>query len=387
MRHLGICNARKRTSASRARVCKWIVEVIIPCPTPYFTCDLYCVVKLAFKATASWQWYNHVEASTDRDKRLVRFNLDETAVCVYQDDRKGHILVEKSSEVPKKVTKGVKRTYLTLVTIVCDDPEIQPFLPQFLIGNEATLKVGELCALQAPLPDNVFLWRRKSAWVQPETMVDIARLLAMALEPFKNACEAILLLDACKSHLTAAVWRAWFRAGIRVVVVPVRMTAWLQPLDTHGFRSFKAKLHFYYQRQRVESIAGASRISLVIAAVGDVYRSDWASYDWGVAFSGNGYGSTQQQLRKRIMEKIGLVDKPFLSAERPSPECVARCLPKKWTLEYGLICKVMAFVYCSDASAILESTVAASAAVACAGGDEAGLDGPISTRTRSKTGA
>ena len=341
-------------------------------------------MKLAREALASWQWYNHVEASTDKDKKTVRFNLDETAVCVYQDDRKGHILVEKCNEVPKKVQKGVKRTYMTLVTIVCDDPEVQPFLPQLLIGNEATLKVRELDALKALLPDNVFLWRRKSAWVQPQTMVELARLIAIAMEPFRNVCDCILLLDAYKSHLTAAVWRAWARAQIRVVVISAKMTAWLQPLDTHGFRSFKAKLHFYYQRRRVDATEGASRISLVVAAVGDVYRSGWATYDWGAAFAGDGYGSTQQQVRSRILEKFALDAVPFLPAGRPTVDCIALCLPKKWKVEYGLICKVMAFAPAGNVHSHHVGTVA-SVDIHSEAADDGEMDDPISARTRSKT--
>ena len=83
-------------------------------------------------ALASWQWWNHLETHIPPGKVPLRINTDETSICLFQGSGKGTIFVKK---VKQKVSKSQKRKNLTLLSFVCDRADIQPHLPQVIIGT------------------------------------------------------------------------------------------------------------------------------------------------------------------------------------------------------------------------------------------------------------
>ena len=112
---------------------------------------------------------------------VLRLNLDETSISFFQGGGKGAIVcrkrrLEANREMAQPVSSGRKRTCLTHIAMVCDKPDVQPLLPQVIIGNEATFKAGELLALQTACPGNVHLLRQKSAWINIGVIVGVVRL-------------------------------------------------------------------------------------------------------------------------------------------------------------------------------------------------------------------
>ena len=104
-----------------------------------------------FKAAAVWQWWNHHCAQVSDGKSILRINLDETAVCLFQGGCKGTIFTGKKrqrGEAFQRVAKGNRRCYLTHVALICDRADIQPLLPQTLIGNEHTFPARSMAALR-----------------------------------------------------------------------------------------------------------------------------------------------------------------------------------------------------------------------------------------------
>ena len=73
---------------------------------------------------------------------------------------------------------------MTHVAIICDDPALQPLLPQFVIGNCAVFLQREWRALQASCPSNVVLVRQKSAWNNTKLFCEILRQPGVVLRPF-----------------------------------------------------------------------------------------------------------------------------------------------------------------------------------------------------------
>ena len=110
-------------------------------------------------------------------KRVLRINLDETAICVDQPAPRGHICVsrKKARQLSRHVLKSARRRYITYVCLICDDEAVQAQLPQFLIGNESTLRQRDMIRIQEAFPRNVRLIRRKSAWNDQRVMVRILR--------------------------------------------------------------------------------------------------------------------------------------------------------------------------------------------------------------------
>jgi len=75
---------------------------------------------------------------------VLRCNLDETSVCINHHGQRGVITARKAQVVVLLKDKPPKRGSLTHVALNCDDTAVQSLLPQFILGNEHVLKVGEM---------------------------------------------------------------------------------------------------------------------------------------------------------------------------------------------------------------------------------------------------
>ena len=87
------------------------------------------------KCVAAWQWHNYLCSKVPGDKRVLRLNLDETSVCLFQGSRFGNLFINKATQPSVHVPHAKKRTYLSHVAIVCDDADVQKLLPQVIIGS------------------------------------------------------------------------------------------------------------------------------------------------------------------------------------------------------------------------------------------------------------
>ena len=72
-----------------------------------------------------------MEANVEQGKAPLRINTDETSICIFQGSRKGAVFVKKAKQ---NVSKSKKRKNLTLLAFICDRTDIQPHLPQVIIG-------------------------------------------------------------------------------------------------------------------------------------------------------------------------------------------------------------------------------------------------------------
>ena len=97
-------------------------------------------------------------------RTILRINLDESSVCLYQGARFGNNLDPNGGAAVQNASPARRRAYSTLVAIICDAPNIQPLIPQFFICNERWFPLAQLAILRAGLPKNVRLLRQRSAW-------------------------------------------------------------------------------------------------------------------------------------------------------------------------------------------------------------------------------
>ena len=81
---------------------------------------------------------------------------------------KGAVFTRKAVQNAKLATR---RTYLTHVGVVCDQPDLQRLLPQYILGNERTLPARAMVRLNSKRPGYVRLIRRKKAWMDKHLFV------------------------------------------------------------------------------------------------------------------------------------------------------------------------------------------------------------------------
>ena len=264
---------------------------------------------------------------------MLRINLDETSVCLFQGTGKGTVFFSRKRGPPgtepvQLASTKKRRACLTHVAVVCDNPTLQPLLPQYVIGNLQTFLLREWRALLASCPDNVVLVRQKSAWVNIEVFVEIVNRLGVVLRPYLGSVQPVLLMDTCPVHLAGRVLKACFASQLWPVFVPARLTWLLQPCDTHVFLQYKAKLRAFYQASRAGTPRGNLSILEFMGCLYKVIRQHMQGNRWASAFDQDGFGSSQSAVSVSILRHLQQEGPLVVSGSRPGPEQLSHCLPR-----------------------------------------------------------
>ena len=255
-----------------------------------------------------WQWWNCLEEQVALPRKVLRVNVDETAVRFYMPQRKG-LVPKRRRGGPSRAqdaSRRQQRSCVTHVAAICDDTAVQPSLPQVFIGNEAVLHAAAVRLVQPALHQNVILLRRKSGWVNKDFLVKYVKLLAGCLEPFASQYQPILLWDALPAHCAPSVLRAAGRAGLWVVIVPAKMTWLLQPLDTDAFSRYKQYLRRRYLELLCDAHDGCVAATSIILAMNDSCRKVFQGHAWAAAFLRNGFGAAQRGVKRSMGEELEL---------------------------------------------------------------------------------
>lgn len=280
-------------------------------------------------------------------------------MCLHQRRRKGVVFLKRMPRL--RVTLARRRTYMSFVALVCDVPEVQCVLPQFLIGNFRTLPLASMRALRAQLSPNITLIRQRSAWNDNRLCAAIVRAVAASLGTFAAAYQPILFMDAARCHLKWNVFAACAGLGIWPIVVPSRMTWLLQPLDTHVFASFKRCVQAAILRARCAAAVDDSVLGQLFAALCEAVDSVLLGRTWAHAFASNGFGSGQAGLSTRVLEALSLEAAPEVPDTRPSLAQLQACFPRRARV---VVEKVLAAVEHPFAPPILATPAKAAGAAA-----------------------
>lgn len=266
-----------------------------------------------------WQWWNCLEDHVALPKKVLRVNVDETAVRFYMPQPAGLLAKRRRGgpSLAQDASRRQQRSCVTHVAAICDDTAVQPSLPQVFIGNEAVLQVAAVKLVRPALHKNVILLRRKSGWVNKDFLVSYVKLLAACLEPFALAYQPILLWDALPAHCAPSVLRAAARSGLWVVIVPAKMTWLLQPLDTDVFSRYKHYLRHRYLQLLCDSRDGRVAATSIILAMNDACRKVLQGNAWAAAFLRNGFGAAQSCVKRSLLEEF----------EVEKVECAGSALP------------------------------------------------------------
>ena len=292
-----------------------------------------CSPDIGNQAHAVWQWYNCCAARVPRGKQPLRINLDETSVCLFQGGGKGTVALNKrrgnpSEEPHERASRAKRRCCLTHVAFICEKPDIQPLLPQVIVGNPATFLVRDFAALQAAAPLNVHLVRQKSAWNNKELMARIITMLGIALREHLAEWQPILLLDCSRVHLHPIVFNRCLANNIWPIIVPAKLTWLLQPCDTHAFLRFKIYLRKAYQAARARAVSQELNVAEFLACMYSAIRFVLQGTVWDTAFDADGFGHGQQRLSNLVLRNLNISDPLHLPDSLPTDELLRECFPR-----------------------------------------------------------
>ena len=135
------------------------------------------------QANVSRAWWNDLEEQAAAlPGPVLRVNVDETSISRDLATRKG---LHSSTIEPSKTIfvnkKPPARGCLTHVAFICDDTSYQPVMPQLLIGNHHIRLNRDLDQAQGELPENVYVIRDKSSWVNTALFAAALKWMATAV--------------------------------------------------------------------------------------------------------------------------------------------------------------------------------------------------------------
>ncbi len=259
--------------------------------------------------------------------------MDESSVQLVQQRRSrgfvaGKTSFEKRAMRAKRQPQSLKdrRSAVTLVAWVCDCPELQKVLPQFIIGNEHILP-ARVASQHAQGENNIFLLRHKSSWVRAPLLASLLRVVATAIRLSEPTAYIMMSMDACSVHLSPAVLRAAARQKIHLHFIPAATTRFLQPLDVAVFSKLKLKLCQKYHSLQLNSPDGSMDKETFFAMLAEVVF-DVMSANWVRAFRQTGFSTDRDAVSKSLLQAMRLTELEPVSAALPTLEQLGTCWPK-----------------------------------------------------------
>ena len=274
--------------------------------------------------------------------------MDETCISCYETPERGTVFNPKQGTrnpcLLQRQAAKKRKVCMTLVAFVCNDVDVQAHLPQVLIANERTFFVRDIkkiveasgggmaivrfigatfrfCVLHGALR------RQRSGWTNAKLSSFIIARLAAVLQVHASGCQCILFLDALRAHLAVPVMDVCARTNILPIIIPAGCTDILQPLDTHVFSAFKARLRELYAEARRESDDDVCMPGFVRCVAGAV-RDILCGRDWSHAFAENGFDASQGGASERFA-RVFLDTDRNVDAKPISLTQLELCLPMR----------------------------------------------------------
>ena len=196
--------------------------------------------------------------------------------------------------------KQEQRGSWTHLTFICDDSMVQTKLPQVIVGNEQLLRVQDMSCLKSQLPDNVYIVRQKSSWLNEPLFVQVLKWLLEALKKYRKTHHLVLLLDVATVHVSQNVWALARAEGLDLVYIPRKLTWLLQPCDTHLFRRYKSWLQWRLRVLATPRNTGQPTLLMTVRAMVESVLCVLQSNKWDRAFDANGWNCGQSIVSPRL---------------------------------------------------------------------------------------
>ena len=280
----------------------------------------------------AWDWMRYLlHRHAGRGKQILRMNCDETNVQRAQRASRGLVVAPLRRAGPVVIPEGPDgRGSVSHLVFVCDDPMVQPFIAQVVVGNERMLRLCDLRILEPEIPPNVYVVRQKSSWINDALFQQTLRWLHSALQPWRCSHEMVLVLDCASAHLTPAVLLTARSLSIHLVFVPRKMAWLLQPCDTHVFRRYKAWMH---RELRADMIRLGCSHPTLLQMIRLIVRTDQEviqRHTWARAFDDDGWCAESKSCSARVRRALGDVpNTPAHPGRLPSLQDLQSILPRQ----------------------------------------------------------
>ena len=230
-----------------------------------------------------------------------------------------------------RVPTNRRRGAVTFGVMVSHRRDLQPLLPQLVLGNKHVLPLWLCAELEGVASPLLHVWRGKSGWICEETFVNYLNLVADALEPFPSI-QPIILMDCASAHLAERVLDLALDRQLYVCFVPAGCAAHLQPLDVGCFGPLKA----FLRRQARDALRRQGSFSKLdwLLAINNGAAEFLPGRRWAHLFHQCGVTGTRQGKKGFLASVAAKYSEVQPAPVAPSREVIAGLFPRNRSVCY-----------------------------------------------------
>ena len=245
---------------------------------------------------------------------FVVVNMDESGVGQTLAAKKGCVFAKK--EQTRHQMKAVIRSKdytdasTSLLGTICDNPELQPHLPQVILPKYPGGK-DPPAHLQERYEDMGYplvALHGTTGWNSKDSMKDWMKRLRVAVQAFRRSLWILLVLDNNNCHVSREMLLYAKALGILVLLIPPGLTWLLQMLDVHVFAELKRRLRARTTSARLLAASGALQIGEWIDVLGACVQEVLVQTDWSMSFQKCGFTTNLADIREPVRKYISQVD-------------------------------------------------------------------------------
>ena len=260
---------------------------------------------------ACWQWHNHLVRTCPVGKTTLTINVDETYVNFFQGLYKGNLAVSTQdlpSTAPplsQHASRSQLRMGLTHVGVICDEPVVQPLLPQILIAPTNVLTKRDLAGVRAAMPEPIYVLHKKTKWANAKILVWLMQMIHWSLRHVRGLYDVVIMLDVLAVHFCPELLQCMDTLSFRYMFIPAKLTWLIQPCDTHCFALYKRFLKLIVLRHRARSrFSEVPAVPVWFQFIADTIVHHMNQRSWVAAFRENGFGDSQMQVSAFIKRHL-----------------------------------------------------------------------------------
>ena len=250
-----------------------------------------------------------------RNRQFVVVNMDETGVSKTLTARRGHVLNATYQERFKLTAAQLSKDYTDNVTallgVVCDNPRLQPHLPQVILPkyNERKKPPRHVQEHYEDMGYPIVALHGTSGWNTTQTMKEFLKRLRSAVQGFQRSLWILLVLDNCPAHVCREMLVYCKSLGIILLLIPPGLTWLLQMLDVHIFAELKRRLRARTTSARLHAGDGRLATGEWIDVLGACVQEVLVATDWSASFMKCGFSEDISCIREPIRKYIARIDR------------------------------------------------------------------------------
>ena len=175
------------------------------------------------------QWVRYAIEVVLIGRPYVVLNMDETSLSSIEDQGKGLRTCRRAARGAQTVRRGDvadrSNTKTTLIATVCDNRDLQPYLPQIVLARytQNAAPPAHLKHECARSGEPLEYWHRTRGFATSDIIKKWAVRVRSIIHSFNPEAWILLVWDCSQVHLNEDVARQLRRLGILAIVVPAQI--------------------------------------------------------------------------------------------------------------------------------------------------------------------